>query len=597
MAEHWRESCPGDAILGVERSLLGQRWRDRTGDERAGLAIAQRLGEPEIVGRLLARRGVEPDAASAFLNPLLRDCLPDPSTFKDMDRAVARLVEAIEARQGIAIFGDYDVDGATSAALLRRFFKALGIVADLYVPDRQREGYGPNAAALLKLRARGARVVVTVDCGTTADHALAAAAEAGLDVIVVDHHVSGPALPRALAIVNPNRLDETVPHRTFAAVGLAFLLAVGINRALRRIGWYRARPEPDLLSLLDLVALGTVADVVPLTGVNRALVAQGLKVMRRRSNAGIAALADVAKVSEPLDAYHAGFILGPRVNAGGRVGAADLGARLLSTDDPGEARALAEQLQALNAERREIEALVLAQAVAQTEAEPRRALVFAAGEGWHPGVIGIVASRLKDRYGRPACVVAMDGPVARGSARSVAGFALGPAILAAHQAGLLIHGGGHAMAAGFTVAADRLLELRDFLATQIGAALGEGEPVPELAIDGALSASAATPDLAAVLERIGPFGSGNPEPRFVLPQMRILRAEVVGEVHIRLVLGDGAGGGRIKAMAFRAIDDARAPAFLRHDGAPWHIAGHVRADRWQGREGVKLLVDDAAPAV
>ncbi|HXQ50176.1 MAG TPA: single-stranded-DNA-specific exonuclease RecJ [Stellaceae bacterium] len=587
----------GEAVLGVERSLLGRRWRERSGEDRAGLAIAQRLGLPEIVGRLLARRGVAPDEAERFLNPLLRDVLPDPSDFKDMDLAIARIVAAVEGRETIAVFGDYDVDGATSAALLKRFLGAAGTRVAIYVPDRQREGYGPNAPALLRLKDEGASLVVTVDCGIAAHAPLAAAAEAGLDVIVVDHHVAEPLLPRAVAVVNPNRLDETSPHRALAAVGVVFLLVVGVNRALRRAGWYANRREPDLMAWLDLVALGTVCDVVPLTGLNRALVTQGLKVMRQRGNPGLAALADVAKVSEPLGAYHAGFILGPRVNAGGRVGAADLGARLLSSDDAGEVRVLAQQLDAHNAERRDIEARVLAQAVAQVEGGGAgQALLFVAGEGWHPGVVGIVASRLKDRYNRPACVVAMEGAIGRGSGRSVSGLALGPAVIAARQAGIVSHGGGHAMAAGFTVAADRLLELRDFLEARAFEALGAEAPMPELSIDGALTAAAATAGLAELVERIGPYGTGNPEPRFVLPQLRVLRADVVGGAHLRLILADGAGAGRVKAIAFRSVDGPLAPALLNSGGRAFHVAGHLRADRWQRREGVQLLVDDAALA-
>jgi single-stranded-DNA-specific exonuclease len=586
-----------EAVLGVERSLTGRRWRERAGDERAGLAIAQRLQCPELVGRLLARRGVAPEGAERFLEPRLKDELPDPSHFLDLDKAVARVVAALERHETIAIFGDYDVDGATSAALLRRFLEAVGGRAVVYVPDRQREGYGPNAAALLRLKEEGAQVVITVDCGITAFAALEAAAGAGLDVIVVDHHVGEPSLPRACAVINPNRLDETSPQGALAAVGVAFLFAIGINRALRGAGWYERRAEPDLMGWLDLVALGTVCDVVPLTGLNRALVTQGLKVMRKRSNPGIAALADVARISEPLGAYHAGFILGPRVNAGGRVGASELGARLLACDDATEARSLAERLDALNSERREIEAQVLAQATAQIEAGPKSALLFAAGEAWHPGVVGIVASRLKDRHNRPACVVALERSVGRGSGRSVRGFALGPAVIAARQAGLLVNGGGHAMAAGFTVAADRLLDLKNFLEARAREALGDSEPMPELAIDGAVTAAAATADFAALVERIGPFGTGNPEPRFVLPQMRALRADVVGGAHLRLILADGAGSGRIKAIAFRAVDGPLAPALLQSGGASFHVAGHLRADHWQGRDEVQLLLDDAAPAL
>ncbi len=589
------------SVLGVERSLSGRRWCARGGSDRAGLALAQRLGLPEIVGRLLAAREVSADNAERFLAPTLRDSLPDPSRFKDMDKAVARLVEAIRRGETIAVFGDYDVDGATSSALLRRFFAAIGAAIRIYIPDRQREGYGPNAAALLKLKKEGAGVVITVDCGITAHLALAPAADAGLDVIVVDHHLAEPALPRAFAVIDPNRIDEEGGYGMLAAVGVTFLLTAAINRALRQAGWYRTRPEPDLVQWLDLVALGTICDVVPLTGVNRALVAQGLKVMRRRGNIGLAALGDAAGIGERLDAYHAGFILGPRVNAGGRVGESDLGARLLSTEDPAEARDLAAHLHALNAERREIEARVLTQAIDQVERDGTGALIFVAGKDWHPGVIGIVASRLKERYNRPACVIALsDEGVGRGSGRSVAGLALGPMVIAAHQAGLLVNGGGHAMAAGFTVTAEKLVAFRDFLSTRVAEVLGESEPVPELNIDGALAVGAATPDLAELIDRIGPFGAGNSEPRFVFPNLRVVRADIVGGEHLRCIFGDGAGKGRLKGIAFRAMNGERGgelgKALLNARGAGFHLAGHLRADHWQGRDGVQLFIDDAAPA-
>jgi single-stranded-DNA-specific exonuclease len=561
------------------------------------MALAQRLGLPEIVGRLLAMRGVAEEDAERFLNPTLRDFLPDPAHLRDMDAAVARLVRAVRDGELIAIFGDYDVDGATASALLRRFLEGAGGRVVVYIPDRQREGYGPNAPALLKLRQQGAAVVVTVDCGITAHAPLAAAAEAGLDVIVVDHHMGEPSLPSAVAVVNPNRLDESSPHGALAAVGVAFLLAVGVNRALREAGWYAARAEPELVRWLDLVALGTICDVVPLTGVNRALVAQGLKLLRRRGNVGLAALADVAGVGERLDAYHAGYILGPRVNAGGRVGEADLGARLLATEDALEARDLAARLHAHNAERRDIEARVLAQAIDQVEREVLRPpLIFVAGEGWHPGVIGIVASRLKERYNRPACVVAVADTIGRGSGRSVSGLALGPAVIAARQAGLLLNGGGHAMAAGFTVESARLLAFRDFLTARVAEVLGEGEPVAEIGIDGALSAMGATPELIELLDRLGPFGTGNAEPRFALPNLRVLRADVVGAQHVRCILGDGGGTARLKAVAFRSLESELGPALLNGQGRTFHVAGHLRADTWQGRNGVQLLIDDAAAA-
>ena len=585
------------AFLGVERSLCGRRWRQRAGDDRAGLALAQQLRLPEIVGRLLAARGVGAEAADRFLNPTLRDDLPDPTHLKDMGAAVERLTRAIIGGEIVAIFGDYDVDGATATALLQRFLAAVGTRARIYIPDRQKEGYGPNAPALLQLKAEGATVVVTVDCGTAAHQPLAAARAAGLDVIVVDHHIAEPELPPAFAVINPNRVDESGAHGVLAAAGLAFLLVVGVNRALRQAGWYERVAAPDLVQWLDLVALGTICDVVPLTGVNRALVAQGLKVLRRRGNPGLAALADVAGIGERLDAYHVGFILGPRVNAGGRVGQADLGAQLLASDDPGAVLALARQLDALNAERRELEARVLAQAIDQVESGERNApLVFVAGHGWHPGVIGIVASRLKERYNRPACVVAVADGIGKGSGRSVPGLALGPAIIAARQVGLLLNGGGHAMAAGFTVPEGQLAALRAFLVERAAAALGTDALMPELGIDGALAAVAASPELVEIVERLGPFGAGNAEPRFALPNLRVLRAEVVGAQHVRCVLGDAAGGGRLKAIAFRCLDSELGPALLQGQGATFHLAGHLRADNWQGRMGAQLMIDDAARA-
>jgi single-stranded-DNA-specific exonuclease len=584
-------------FLGVERSLRGLRWRERGGDDRLGLALAQRLDLPEIIGRILARRGIDAEQAPRFLAPTLRDFLPDPLQLKDMGAAVARLKRALESGETIAVFGDYDVDGATSAALLRRFFEAVGGRVVVYIPDRQREGYGPNAPALLKLKRDGAAVAVTVDCGATAFAPLAEAAEAGLDVIVVDHHVGEPSLPRALAVINPNRVDESNGLGNLAAVGVAFLLAVALNRELRRAGWYKTRPEPDLLAALDLVALGTVCDVVPLTGLNRALVAQGLKVLQARGNTGLAALSDVAGIGERLDAYHAGFILGPRVNAGGRVGQSDLGVRLLSTSDAVEARCIAAELDRLNGERRAIEARVLEQAIEQAERADKRAkLVFVAGAGWHPGVIGIVASRLKEKFNRPAMVASIENGIAKGSGRSVPGVAMGAMVIAARQAGLLVNGGGHAMAAGFTAEAAKLDALRDFLTARVSAALGDAEPVPELGIDGALSVNAATPALAAILERLAPFGTGNAEPRFALPNLRILRADVAGESHLRLILGDGAGTARLKGIAFRALETALGPALLKGQGQGFHLAGHLRADNWQGREDVQLVIDDAAPA-
>jgi len=583
-------------FLGVARSICGRRWRMREADPGVAAAIAERHGLPEIVGRLLAQRGIGIDDAPGFLAPRLRDQLPDPLHLRDMDRAVVRLLRAVRDGEPIVVFGDYDVDGATAAALLLRFFAAVGGQASVYVPDRMREGYGPNAPALLRLKAEGAAVVVTVDCGATAHEPLAAAAEAGLDVIVVDHHVTEPLLPRALAVINPNRLDEDSPHGVLAAVGVAYLLVVALNRALREAGWYRDRPEPDLLQWLDLVALGTVCDVVPLSGINRALVAQGLRVARHAANPGLKALAAVAAKNGPIDAYQLGFVLGPRVNAGGRIGAADLGARLLSTDDPALAAELAQRLDGYNCERREIEARTLQAAIALVESAPQApALVFAAAEGWHPGVIGIVAARLKERYERPACVVALADGIGKGSGRSVPGLALGPAVIAARQAGLLINGGGHAMAAGFTVAADKLDALREFLVERLGDGFESERLVPELSIDGALSAAGAQGGVIGHIAALAPFGAANPEPRFAFPAVQVAFVEPVGTGHVRCTLADPIGPARLKAIAFRAAETPLGAFLAASRGRAIHLAGHLRRDDYRGGDAVQLVIDDAAP--
>ena len=583
-------------FLGVERSLTGKRWEERLGDARQALALSQQLGLPEIVGRVLAARGVGPEEAERFLSPTLRDYLPDPSGFADMDRAAQRLLQAAEKGEKIAVFGDYDVDGATSAALLWRFFDSLGIALEIYIPDRMAEGYGPNLPALKRLKAAGTDLVITVDCGITAFEVLAGARAAGLEVIVIDHHAAEPRLPDAAAVVNPNRLDDHSGQGQMAAVGVAFMLVVALNRAFREAGWYARRGcrEPDMRQWLDLVALGTVCDVVPLTGVNRALVGQGLKVMAGRRNAGLAALCDVARIGEPPGTYHAGYLLGPRVNAGGRVGEAPLGARLLCADDPAEAAGIAASLDAYNTERREIEAQVLDQAILQVEAQGAgQGLVVAASEGWHAGVIGIVASRLKDRYNRPALVVALEGALGKGSARSVPGVDLGAAVIAARQEGLLVNGGGHPMAAGLTVEADGLAALVAFLDDRLSRRLAEIAYQPALGIDGALHPKGATLELLAALERCGPFGVGNAQARFALPAVKVAQASVVGENHVRCFLS-GAEGGRLKAIAFRALDSDLGAALLQTAGLPLHLAGRLQIDRWGGVDSVQFIVEDAA---
>jgi single-stranded-DNA-specific exonuclease len=559
------------------------------------LAIAQAIGIPEPIARVLAGRGVEVGDAERFLNPKLRDLLPDPSTLRDVDAAAARIADAIAAGEAIAIFGDYDVDGATSSALLSDLLGELGARVRVYIPDRMKEGYGPNAPALLRLAAEGARVVVTVDCGTLAFAPLTAAREAGLDVIVVDHHLAEPRLPAAFAVVNPNRLDEPPGHGHLAAVGVAFILAVAIVRELRRRGFFKERPEPDLMRRLDLVALGTVCDVVPLRGLNRAFVRQGLSVMARRERPGLSALCDAGGLSEAPGAYHLGFVLGPRVNAGGRVGESDLGVRLLTTVDPIEARQLAQRLDALNRERQAIEQAVLAQAMRQIEdAGGPGAFVVAAEEGWHPGVIGIVAARVAERFHVPSCIIALDGGRGRGSGRSAGSFDLGAAVIAARLEGLLIDGGGHKQAAGFSVERERLPALRDFLRAR--AAAFKSPSSRALALDAALGARGANWDLAQMLEQAGPYGAGHPSPCFALADMRVVQADIVGEKHIRCVLADTLGA-RVRAIAFRAVESAMAPLLLDRAGPPIHVAGALRSETWNGTRRVQFEIRDAAPAL
>ncbi len=599
MFEAKREAPSARAFLGVEESICGKRWRARLDDDRLALALEKCLDLPEIIGRILAARGVGLEEAGRFLEPRLRDHLPDPSGFLDLDRAVDRLMAAFEAGERIAAFADYDVDGGSSAALLELFFRAIGRELLVYVPDRLAEGYGPNTAALRRLKGQGVTLVLTLDCGTTAHAALEAAAEDGLDVIVVDHHAAEARLPPAVAVVNPQRLDQTTDCSPLAAVGVTFLLLVGLNRALRDSGWYARQglAEPRLMDWLDLVALGTICDVMPLAGLNRALVAQGLKVLGRRNNPGLTALCDVAGVDEAPGVYHAGFLLGPRINAGGRVGRAGLGARLLACPDREEALAMARELDGYNSERREIEQAILEQAIAQVEAQTPApdSLVFVAGKGWHPGVIGIVASRLRERYNLPAVVVALAAGRGKGSGRSVPGLDLGAMILAARQAGHLIDGGGHPQAAGLTVAEPELESLRGFLEERTRARLQAIGYRPSLGIDGSLRPTAATTGLIDQLEQVAPFGPGNEEPRFVLADARVQQARVVGEDHVRFDLS-AAEGGRLKAIAFRALDRPLGFALLNSRGLPLHIAGKLRRDRWRGNDSVQLIVEDAAEA-
>jgi len=578
------------SFLGVDHSATGRRWLARAHDERTSLALSQRYGISDILARSLNARGIGLDDAALFLDPKLRDLLPDPSQFKDMDKAATRFAEAVINRESIAVFGDYDVDGATSSALLMRFAQSLGVALRLYVPDRLREGYGPNAPALEMLAEEGVKLVICVDCGTTAHEPLAAAREAGLEVIILDHHASEPVLPPALAVVNPNRLDEDGAFGYLAAVGVTYLFVIAANRALRAAGFYRKdRAEPDLLQWLDLVALGTVCDVVKLSGLNRGLVAQGLKMAAQRRNIGLTALAQVAGAKN-MDAYAAGFLLGPRVNAGGRVGEAALGAKLLSTEDLSVAGDLAQHLHGLNNERREIEARVLQEAESLTLTE-NLPMVFVASENWHPGVIGIVASRLKDKFRHPALVIALEGEIGKGSGRSIGNIDLGAHIIAARQAGLLLNGGGHKMAAGFTVERKKLDALRDFLAARISQQILAEPLVPTLTLDGLIAGVSLQPAFVREIERLGPFGTGNSEPRFALADCKIVRADIVGEKHVSIHFVQS--GQRLRGIAFRAMESDLGQVLLaRRDRI--HLAGHLRIDEWQGNQRVQLHISDAA---
>lgn len=576
------------AFLGVARSLTGRAWTGLSPEQdRAAEALAQATGLPDAVCRTLARRGVPPEEAASFLAPTLRDLLPDPRSLRDMEAAAQRFNDAVARRERVAVFADYDVDGGASAALLLTWLKARGHTATLYVPDRIDEGYGPNVPAMEGL-ARDHDLIVCVDCGTLSHEPIAAAARA--DVLVLDHHLAGETLPDALAVVNPNRQDEDGALAHLCAAGVVFLMLVEANRQLRDAGL----PTPDLMGMLDLVALATVADVAPLTGVNRAFVRQGLTVMARRARPGITALADVARLDSAPSAYHLGFVLGPRVNAGGRIGAADLGARLLSTDDPSEAAAFAERLDLLNAERREIEASVRAAATAQAEDRGLDApLVWAAGDGWHPGVVGIVAARLKETAQRPAIVIGFDADEGKGSGRSMPGIDLGAAIQRLAAEGLLIKGGGHKMAAGLTVARAQLdaamARLSELLAAQGADALGPAA----LRLDGILSPAAVTPELINQIEAAGPFGAAAPAPRFAFPDARISFAKRVGETHLRLSFS-GPCGTKMDAIAFGAFEGPLGPALERPNAPPVHLAGRLEINTWGGRQKPQLRLDDAA---
>ena len=590
-------------FLGVERSACGRAWRDRL-DERAqarALAIAQRHDVPELLARILAGRGVDVDEVATFLDPTVRALMPDPDTLADMHAAAMRLADAVANSETVAIFGDYDVDGATAASLLGRYLHHCGLRPLIHIPDRLFEGYGPNAEAIRALAAQGATLLVTVDCGTTSHEPLAEARKLGLDVIVIDHHQADEQLPPALAVVNPNRLDDLSKLGQLAAVGLVFMTVVALNRELRRRGcWTAERTEPDLLGFLDLVALGTVADVVPLKGLNRAFVAKGLLAMRRRDNPGLTALMDIARLGGPPEPWHLGFLLGPRINAGGRIGRATLGIELLMQDDPSECARIAAELDRLNRERQTIEIATVAQAEAEAMAalgvEEKGAVVVTASEGWHPGVVGLVAARLKERYGRPAFAIALEpGGIGTGSGRSITGVDLGRAVRHAVSEGLLIKGGGHAMAAGVTLKKEALGAFRAYLEDALASAVEAARREDALLIDGAVTAAAANNDMVATIARAGPFGAGNAEPVIAFPAHTLAYVEEVGQAHVRVRLRSG-DGSIVNAIAFRAAGQKLGIALGQSRGRRVHAAGTLCLDRWNGVERVQLRLIDIAPA-
>lgn len=593
-----------DFLFGGKLSLKGQRWCLAPRMDRLAGLISQQLGKPLEIGQLMVARGIiAPEDAVKFLDPSLKEFLPDPSILKDMDKAVAVILERLERGGKIAVFGDYDVDGATSGSILLAFFKALGGDAISYVPDRMTEGYGPNPKAMKKLAKQGVDLVITVDCGTLSFDAFEAAYAAGMRVVVVDHHKANTKLPRAEAIINPNRLDEpksvTDQLGHLAAVGVCFLLVVALNRAADQTGYYQRKKieAPNLFSYLDRVALGTVCDVVSLTGLNRAFVSKGLKVMKDRYNLGLRALGDIAKLSEAPSAYHLGFVFGPRINAGGRVGRSDLGTRLLSTDDAAEADKIAKELDRYNLDRRALEQDVTESALeAATLLDAQGALppvLCLKGMGWHPGVIGIVASRLKERYGRPVLICSEDetGEI-KGSGRSITGVDLGAAVMAAGDKGLTLKGGGHAMAAGVSLISDQFEEFAAFLNDQLAESIIKARAGRKLTLDLALTLTGATIPLVASLDSLAPYGIGNPAPRILFEDVTVIDVTLVGKNHLRVILKQ-ADGKTLKAMAFRAADEDWGQALKRARGQRYHLAGRLKLDMWTGAPRVDLTLEDA----
>jgi single-stranded-DNA-specific exonuclease recJ len=578
-----------------KKSLGGNIWKAVPVDERKAELIAQRFALPLPVARIIASRGIPVDDVANFINPKLQNLMPDPFCMKDMEKAAKCIAEAIVKKQKVAIIGDYDVDGATSSSVLRLYLESVGIEPEIHIPERD-EGYGPSRQAFDEFAAFGAELVITVDCGTTAFDVFDYAGSLNIPVIVLDHHEAEVRLPEVYAVVNPKRLDESDDYpylKYMAAVGVVFCTIVAVNRELRKQGFFAGREEPNLLQWLDLVALGTVCDVVPLLGLNRAFVRQGLRIMSLRSNTGLRALIDKSGISEAPSAFHLGYVLGPRINACGRVGEASLGNKLLCSRDDFQAGQLADKLNEFNAQRKEIEAYVLLSAIEMLEGTPQEyPIAFAAGKDWHQGVVGIVAGKLKERYNVPAFVMSIEPDEVKGSARSVPGIDLGALIIAAKEKGLLTKGGGHTMAAGFSLPEDKIEAFRRFAGEYVRQKLGEEDVAPVIEVDSALDLLGANTDFAAALELLEPFGAGNAEPKIVLEHVRVVKPGIVGAGHVRCFLTSG-NGGSLKAMAFKIADTELGKTLLNSQGAAFDIAGVLRRDNWQGRNSVQFIIDDA----
>ena len=592
------------AFLEIESSASGQMWVERANRIQLGQAQAmtEQFGVDELVARVIAARGVQAEEAAQFLNPTLRDLMPDPSSLTDMDSAASRLATAIESGQRVAIFGDYDVDGATSSALLFKFLRHCGIDCEIYIPDRIFEGYGPNGTAIRELIERGAQLLVTVDCGSTSHEALAEAAKLGVDTIVLDHHQVGETLPEVAALVNPNRHDDMSGLEYLCAAGVVFLTLVALNRELRNRNWYSAtRTPPDLMKWLDLAALGTVCDVVPLKGLNRAFVLRGIETMHKQSNPGLVALARAARQDGPAAPWHLGFLLGPRINAGGRIGDAALGARLLTTDDPSEAEEIAQQLDMLNGERQSMEQSMLKQAIDEADTEiglsDGPGVLVTESDTWHAGVVGLLASRLKDRFRRPAFAIAFDGRgIGSGSGRSIAGIDLGSAVRGAVDAGILEKGGGHAMAAGITIRKEKLAEFRSYLEERLAESVKQANELQRLKIDGAISARAASVDFVERMEKAGPFGAVHSQPIYAFPNHTIAFVDVVGANHVRFSLRSP-DGAELRGIGFRLADQQVGEMLLDSRGKSLHLVGTLSSDFYRGTKRIQLrLIDAAVPS-